>query len=366
MKKSKKICFIIFEDISVVGGLNTVILNLCNNLKFLFDLSIISICKPEKPNKTNVDNVKLIKLNNDTHQRLILTSLKSFFELRKIFKRERFDLIFMEGHYVPLMALLPSIFLKQKLVFCDHSSLSSQLDDKKAVILRKLGALFSSKTVLLTDRNLEDYKSILHIKGSKLVRIYNFCNDKFYDNAREYNNNTKKIISVGRLSREKGFDLAVEVAKKLFASNKDWEWHIYGDGPERQYLENKISEYNLQKNLILMGNTSEPHKIYNNYSIFVMPSYREGFSLTILEAKINHLPCVSFDCIAGPSDIISDKKDGFLIPCYDISEMSDKIKLLINDPDLRRQFSKNSCINLHKFDRKNIIDQWKNLIEDLT
>ena len=362
----KKICFVVYNNIGVTGGVNTVVLNLCNYLKDLFDISIISICKDDNFNNVKIDKVNLMNLNNDINQRLSIISLKSLFKLRKILKREKFDLIFMEGHYTPSVVLLSSIFLKKKLVFCDHGALCNQLDDKKIVLLRKLGSSFSLKTVVLTKRNLEDYNSILKVKRNKLIQIYNFCDKKFYDHAKTYNNDTKKIISVGRLSNEKGFDLAIEVSRKLFINNKDWEWHIYGDGPERKNLEDKIKEYDLQNNLILMGNTNEPYKIYRNYSIFVMPSYREGFSLTLLEAKINHLPCVSFNCASGPSDILSDGKDGFLIPCYDISEMSNKIQLLIDNPSLREKFSKNSHINLEKFDERVIMNKWKRLIEDLT
>ena len=362
----KKICFVVYNNIGVTGGVNTVVLNLCNYLKDSFDTTIISICNANTFNNIKINKVKLINLNNDINQRLSVVSLKSFFKLRKILTREKFDLIFMEGHYTPAVVLLSSIFLKKKLVFCDHGALFNQINDKKIVFLRKFGSLFSLKTVVLTDKNLEDYSSILKVSKKKLIKIHNFCEKKFYDNAKDYNSNSKKIISVGRLSSEKGFDLALEVARKLFVNNKDWIWHIYGDGPERKNLEIKIKKYNLQNNFILMGNTNKPHKVYSDYSIFVMPSYREGFSLTLLEAKINHLPCVSFNCVAGPSEILSNGEDGFLIPCYDINEMSDKIQLLIDDPSLREKLSKNSHMNLEKFNEQTIINKWKHLIEDLT
>ena len=114
-----------------------------------------------------------------------------------------------------------------------------------------------------------------------------------------------------------------------------------------------------------MGLADNMYDKYKNYGIFVLTSYREGFSLVLLEAKANALPSVSFDCVAGPSEIISNDMDGYLIPCYNIKMMSEKISELINNKELRIKFSTNSQINLDNFKKFNIIEKWKKIIDKL-
>lgn len=347
------------------GGSNSVTLNLCNELKNKYDVTIISISE-SNGRKINIDGVKLIDLDNPINRRIVKVSLLSFFRLRKIFKREKFDIIFMVEHRTSAVVIPASLFLKSKIVFCDHGALSNQTDDFRDVVLRKIGSKFSSKTIVLTDRNLNDYNKILKISKNKLQCIYNFCDDKFFDNLEKYNIKSKSIISVGRLSKEKGFDLAIEVARNVLSRHRDWIWHLYGDGPERDNLENLIYENNLQDRFILMGSCNNIHEIYKNYSLFVLTSYREGLPLVLLEAKINKIPCVSFDCITGPREILSDGEDGFLIPCYDVNSMSEKINLLIEDENLKLRLSGNCRHNLYKFDKQNIMNEWISLIEELS
>ena len=130
-------------------------------------------------------------------------------------------------------------------------------------------------------------------------------------------------------------------------------------------INSKIKELNLEKNVKLMGLSDNMYDEYKNYGIFVLTSYREGFSLVLLEAKANALPLVSFDCVAGPSEIISNNVDGYLIPCYNIEMMSKKISELINKSDLRKKFSTNSQLNVDKFKKSAIIEKWKRIIDEL-
>ena len=361
----KKLCFIVYNNIKVIGGVNSVVLGLCDELRGEYDVSIISICSSQSENDVKLDGVKFFELNEDINNRLSVVALRSFLKLKKILKKEKFDIIFMEGHYTPAVVLLSSFLLKSKIVFCDHGSLLNQIKDKKIVFLRKIASKFSSKTVVLTKKNHDDYCDLLKINPDRIVNIYNFCNEKFYEHSGNYNIESKKILSVGRLSNEKGFDLALKVAKRVLDKYKNWEWHVYGDGPERKSLEEKIQKYNLKNKFILKGNIDKTYTIYNEYSIFVMPSYREGLSLVLIEAQINKLPCVSFDCIAGPNEIVLNGVNGFLISCYNIIDMSDKIRVLIENKDIRKKFSENSHNNLEKFKKVNIMKKWRNLIEEL-
>jgi len=87
--------------------------------------------------------------------------------------------------------------------------------------------------------------------------------------------------------------------------------------------------------------------------------------MVLLEGKAKNLPLVSFDIDSGPSDIIRDGVDGFLVPPFDTQAMADKICLLIEDVELRKRFSANARGNLDKFSKDRIMKQWVELIESM-
>lgn len=93
-----------------------------------------------------------------------------------------------------------------------------------------------------------------------------------------------------------------------------------------------------------------------------MTSRYEGLPMVLLEAKANKLPIVSFDIDSGPSDIIRNNLDGYLIEPFDVEEMANKVNFLIESPEKRKIFSANSDVNLEKFSKKNIMNKWLNLI----
>ena len=126
-------------------------------------------------------------------------------------------------------------------------------------------------------------------KAGNLLRIY----QQYFmvSNAAQY------II---RECEEKGYDLLVEVAKKVLPSHPEWEWHLYGTGDTFDEIHQKVVEYNLTSQLIQKGNVKDVYKLYNEYAFLVLPSYREGLPLVLLEAKARGLPMVSFVVTSGP------------------------------------------------------------------
>lgn len=100
---------------------------------------------------------------------------------------------------------------------------------------------------------------------------------------------------------------------------------------------------------------------YQNSAIFAMTSQMEGLPMVLLEAKSWGLPIISFDIMTGPSDIIRDGINGFLIKNDDISLFSEKLEELIKSKQCRNQFSKNSQLDMENFDFNNILDKWNKL-----
>ena len=169
-----------------------------------------------------------------------------------------------------------------------------------------------------------------------------------------------------RECEEKGYDLLVEVAKKVLPSHPEWEWHLYGTGDTFDEIHQKVVEYNLTSQLIQKGNVKDVYKLYNEYAFLVLPSYREGLPLVLLEAKASGLPMVSFDVTTGPREIVEEGKDGYLIPPYDLDKMANRIELLTDSEERRIAFSNHTISGVKKFEKEEIYRQWTNLIDELT
>ena len=201
----------------------------------------------------------------------------------------------------------------------------------------------------------------LNIKG-KVDYIYNPV-EKINNGV--CNIDSKQIISVGRLTYQKGFDLLCEVANNVLKENKQWKWTILGDGEDKEKLQAKIREYGLEDRLILKGNVSNIEDYYKNSSLYVMTSRFEGLPMTLLEAKTYKLPIVSFNCLTGPSEIVKNNVNGLLINPENVEAMSDKLNILLKDEEKLKEFSNNAQIDIEKFELKPIIEKWDNILLNL-
>lgn len=198
----------------------------------------------------------------------------------------------------------------------------------------------------------------------RIEQIYNTTN-YIYNKNITYDHFSKKIISAGALEFIKGFDLAISVAQQVLRNNPDWQWHIYGEGKERNKLENMIKENNMSEQIKLMGRSNNLFEKYSQYSMFVLSSRSESFGMVILEAQYNNLPVIAFNCPYGPSELIKNGVNGFLVELYSIKEMAEKIDKLINDIELRKNMSEKSTVLKDKVDKSLVVEQWKKLFDSL-
>ena len=173
----------------------------------------------------------------------------------------------------------------------------------------------------------------------------------------------KQIISVGRLEWQKGYDILIDVWKKVNRKHPDWRLSIYGDGNDRAALEKKTQEEGLGGVIAWEHATPDIFDRYKESSIYVMSSRYEGFGLVLTEAMQCGVPCVSFDCPYGPSDIIRDGEDGLLVANGDVDALADAICRLIEDENLRRQMADKALENVQRYAPDNIMQEWLKLFE---
>ena len=351
------------NDISVLGGIEKVLqikVNYFSN-KYNYKIKIISQRNKYKENFFNIDkNVETqclgIKIVNNFIIRHI-QKIKYFFYLKKILQEKEFDIIITTGTILDSFL----IFLKKYILIKEfHVSKNNTLNsNKKNFFKQKIENFYLSKytkIIILTDEDKINWKlSNVEVIHNPLI----FYSKKFSKCE------NKKLISVGRLVKQKGYDILIDVWNIISKKYPDWILEIYGEGSERENLQNKINKLGLEKSFLLKGIEKNIRDKYVESSIYVMSSRHEGMPMVLLEAMACGLSVVSFDCSCGPKDIIKDNEDGFLVKFGDIEQMAEKIEELIVNESKRKLFGKNARINVQRFSQDKIMNQWKKLFEDL-
>ena len=358
----KKVCFVDF-NMSVRGGVEQVTASLVNELVNSFDVHLISLCMMGEPEYVIDERVKFVPLLKE-ERRLseMRKSLKSV--LRNYFNDNKIDVAIIQGNYPGFIASTARFGTKTKLVFCDHGALMNQWERKDIVVIRLIAAFLCHKVITLTEQSKNDYIRKFFLSRKKVDCIYNWI-DLDTSHSHDYNYNSKRIISAGRFGKEKGFDMLVKAFAPVAERHPDWHLDIFGDGEMMETVKELIAEYGISDNVHLMGMRKDLAERYKDYAMYVLPSYREGMPLVLLEAKVNRLPIVSFDILTGPREIVRDGIDGILVKPYDLQEMSDSMCKLIENEDMRKAYSDASQENLDKFSKETILHNWKNLIETI-
>ena len=175
----------------------------------------------------------------------------------------------------------------------------------------------------------------------------------------------KILLAVGRLDKQKGFDLLIECLANLSSKYPDWDLIILGEGSLRSALEKKIHDLDLEKRIFLPGSVGNMGEWYESADLYVMSSRFEGFPNTLVEAMAYGLPAVSFDCDTGPRDIIRHEVDGLLVPVGDTVVLTTALDRLMGDKELRIRFSKYAVEVRERFSMEKIAGLWDQLFKEI-
>ncbi|EKN4072916.1 glycosyltransferase family 4 protein [Yersinia enterocolitica] len=357
----KKIAFF-GGDISHTGGTERVSIALANYLgKNGYQVVIISL-SGNMPPKFSVDkNIKLVSLF-DEKRRFSLAYFSVVSKLRRILLDESIDVLIDVDTMLALFSTTALLGTKIKHISWEHFNYKSNLNIKSRKLARKIAAKYSDAVVTLTEKD-RDYWLEKNKYPEKIISIPNPL--PFESKNKLTTKHSQKILALGRLSYQKGFDLLLDIWAKVEEKNNNWDLIIAGDGEDKQLLLDKIKTLNL-KNVKLLPSTPHVSELYDQAGIYVMTSRFEGFPMVLLEAKASGLPIIAYDCDTGPSELIINNEDGFLIPFSDSNAFTQQLILLMNDDDLRESMSLRSLKNAEKYKIEVAIgDKWKSLIENI-
>lgn len=172
-----------------------------------------------------------------------------------------------------------------------------------------------------------------------------------------------RVLAVGRLDKQKGFDLLVDAFADVARRNPKITLTIFGEGPERRPLEEKVHHLGLMDRIRLPGTTKSPVEWVEAGDIFVLSSRFEGFPNVLLEAMSAGLASIAFDCPWGPSEIIDTPTVGVLLPPESVEQLAAAIDLLAGDAVLRQRIGAAGARAVaSRYATSSVLQQWDNVI----
>ncbi len=174
----------------------------------------------------------------------------------------------------------------------------------------------------------------------------------------------KNVIFVGRFSPQKDIDSLLKIWKIVYNTHPQWHlWIVGGFGECQDRLMKEIND--IQANIDVYSPTSNIFEMYCKSSILLLTSVYESFGLVLPEAMSCGLPVIAFDCPYGPRDIIHDGVDGFLVGNRDVNLFAEKVRLLMDNYELRVRMGKEGIRSSSRYKEEIIMPRWLQLFEEL-
>jgi glycosyltransferase involved in cell wall biosynthesis len=359
----KKQVIFLTLDATLVGGVERSISTLGKSLiKEGCKVQIYSFFKKYPESRFDYGEAELFFLSNNEYN--TDTPLRKLLSLVRIL---RIAFLVPLSRSTVLVSTFPNIGMftalrfilapTQRLISVEHSQLSSH----------------SGLTNLFRHFVYWRFDSVIAItqRGKSNFRRFS-CRVKYIPNPIEVETCFKSMIKpkprcvvVSRLSKEKGVDRIIAALSCLAScSQLNWECKIYGDGPEREVLENQIADANLQKIITFALPTTTLSDIYTPGSILLVGSREESFGLVILEAFSRGIPVVAYNDGEGPRELVRDKINGFLVKSNDRNSFSNSVLNLLTDDVLYHRLQQGAFSSAEPFSSELVAAAWMEILDD--
>lgn len=341
-----------------MGGAEHASVNFANGFKKNgCEVSFISMFKQAHFFKLN-NEINFYEPDNFNIKKLNL--FKTIFWLRGIVKKENPDVIIVLQKFYSAIAVLSLLGTKQKVFISERSSPLFKWSLPVSIFNKIVFTIIKPDGIIAQTSIAAEYQRKYYGNKVPIKIIPNIVREvKLYPEIKREN----FILAVGRLNDHlKGFDRLIEA---LVLMKNDW--HLYLAGGDEEGIELKTLAKNLgvENRIKFLGKVKEMDELYARAGIFVIPSRSEGFPNALVEAMAAGLPCVAFDFIAGPRDIITDGVDGIVVEDGNLEKMANAIDDLVSDENKRITLGKNALKVRERLNENIIIKSLTDFIEDV-
>ena len=384
-----KICFLTYNIFSN-GGVQRVITTLANKLEKKNEVDVICTNVNYKKDyekyklskniniiykELNCDttltgkvlrkiNDKIGFFNNSLGYKILFKNqfeTKSMNNLLKEINSNNYDVIIgCEGDFCVLLGAIRDKLNVNKVIGWEHNSYDAYFNKSgkyywnKDILFKKYIKNLD-KHVVLTKNDKEKYSKHMGLESEVIYNPLSFTSNK------KSNLKNKKILAVGRLTEQKGFDNLIKAFKiATTCKAKDWQLEIVGDGDEFYKLKNLIKSLDLEKKVKISGFTNEIQEHFLESSIYAMSSNWEGFGLVVTEALEFGVPVVSFKT-TGPYEILNSYNCGEIVELGDLNTFAKKLEELMINFEKREEMSKCAVNRAKDFSIEKIISMWERI-----
>lgn len=280
-------------------------------------------------------------------------SVRRIARLRAELQRLRPDLVVSFLTKVNILSLLATRTLDIPTVISERNNPQAQAKHFLWRIVEPLVQNRATRLVVQTSAILETVPMPLRERAEVIA---NPCDAGERDATQT--SGERKIVAVGRLVDQKGFDTLIEAFAKVAGAFPEWSLSIYGEGPDRARLQDRIDALRLTGAVRLRGISDTPGEWTRDAALFVLSSRYEGFPNVLIEAMAAGIPAIATRCDFGPSEIIEDSVSGLLVPVDDTEALAAAMRPLMGDGALRLALSQAGRRAVERFSTEAIMAKW--------
>ena len=348
--------------------------------KYVYDLSLSAKDKyepivafgagqilKEKLEKAGIKTFEIKSLQRDIS---IYSEIKSFWQIFKIIKKEKPKTIHLNspkasglGSFAGRLLFVPNII---------QTIHGLSLNEKRPYYQKIFIYFFTlitlilcHKTIAISEMEQKQIKRIFKISSKKILLIKNgitatdyyqreLAREKITEIIKQIPKSSFWIGSIAELHKNKGLKYLLEALSKI---EKDISLFIFGEGDERNKLEEMINRQNLQTKVFLLGFKEDAIKHLKAFDLFVLPSVKEGLPYVLLEAGLAEMPVIASD-VGGVKEIIDHNQTGLLSKSMDYKDLKEKIEFIINNPLKAREFAEKLKVKIEtNFNKKDMVEK---------
>ena len=351
-----------------IGGIEKCLVNLLNAMPENFDIDVL-LMNPQYTFKNQIkrsvrflntfdyvlnieDTMNEVKQRKGIFNKLSMTISYCLFRLRVKMQKDawvgfkplpdRYDVAIAYSHHdFSPYYVIDKVKANKKVMWYHNGTYENEgkrynRDKKYYTMFDHVVAVSTDCAKVLSER--------FDFKEGQLLVLKNFCDaDSIRMKAEQstplsFEKEGIHIVTVGRMTPEKGADLALEACKILCDEGRNIYWHWVGDGNQAEIIRTRIAAYGMEERFLLEGNQDNPYPFIRCGDIYVQPSYYEAYSTTVTEAKVLCKPIVTTD-VGGMRDQLSNGVNGLIVP-IDAAAVAGAVKTLMDDQGINRQFIK--------------------------
>lgn len=326
------------------------------------DVSIIVLAGTESSYKLN-SKVNFYRLDLFKHTTGFHNTISKKITMIKKVKRQLshmdIDVVICFSVVTQLLAVLSNLKRKFKIVGAERNNPYIFQKNTKWYFIKKPLSLLMDGFIFQTIKSSEFYPKKTVKKGVIIPNsVVVSCHKK-------YSFNNKSICSVGRLENQKDFITLIKAFSIVSKELEDYSLDIYGEGKEKNNLQNLINELNLDDLAHLHGIKDNIHEKMLDSSIFVLSSKYEGMPNALMEAMALGMPVISTNCDMGPEELICHNFNGLLVNVGDYEEMANQIIAIAKNKELANKLSSNAIRIVESNSVSNVGMKYKNYIEQV-